>query len=118
MFNIKEIFKASVCSFCENIYEYNSIDERDFIKSFKYFLHEEDLQGCLEVCTSEIAYDIDNIENVCDNLYLLKYKQFEERDIIDVCKNAYWLTLEKDKTINVEAFVDNLTKAFSSTKIT
>ena len=33
MFNIKEIFKASVCSFCENIYEYNSIDEEDFIKS-------------------------------------------------------------------------------------
>ena len=40
-----------------------------------------------------------------------------ERDIIDVCKNAYWLTLEKDKTINVEAFVDNLAKAFSSIKI-
>ena len=117
MFNIKEIFKASVCSFCENIYDYNSIDEGDFIKSLKYFLKEEDLQGCLEVCTSEIAYDIDNIENVCDNLYLLKYKQFEERDIIDVCKNAYLLTLEKDKTINVEAFVDNLAKAFSSTKI-
>ena len=58
-----------------------------------------------------------NIENICDNLYLLNYKQFEERDIIDVCKNAYWLTLEKDKTINVEAFVDNLAKVFSSTKI-
>ena len=117
MFNIKEIFKASVCSFCENIYEYNSIDEGNFIKSFKYFLHEEDLQDCLEVCTSEIAYDIENIENVCNNLYLLKYKQFEERDIIDICKKAYCLTLEKDKTINVEAFVDNLAKAFSSIKI-
>lgn len=117
MFNIKEIFKASVCSFCENIYEYNSIDEGDFIKSFKYFLHEEDLQGCLEDCTSEIAYDIDNIENICDNLYLLKYKQFEERYIINVCKNAYCLTLEKDKTINVEAFVDNLVTEFSKIKI-
>lgn len=117
MFNIKEIFKASVCSFCENIYEYNSIDEQEFIKSLRVFLQEEDLQGCLELCTSEISYDIENIENICDNLYLLKYKQFEERDIIDVCKNAYWLTLEKDKTINVEAFVDNLAKAFSSIKI-
>ena len=117
MFNIKEIFKASVCSFCENIYEYNSIDEGDFIKSLKYFLKEEDLQDCLEVCTSEITYDIDNIENVCDNLYLLKYKQFKERDIIDVCKNAYLLTLEKDKTINVEAFVDNLVTEFSKIKI-
>ena len=68
-------------------------------------MQEEDLQGCLELCTSEISYDIENIENICDNLYLLEYKQFEERDIIDVCKNAYWLTLEKDKTIKVEAFV-------------
>ncbi|MGN1326741.1 MAG: hypothetical protein ACI4XR_04320 [Bacilli bacterium] len=117
MFNIKEILKASVCSFCENIYEYNSIDEVEFIKSLKYFLHEEDLQDCLEVCTSEIAYDIDNIENVCDNLYLLKYKQFEERDIIDICKNAYLMTVEKNKTINVEAFVDNLARVFSNTKI-
>ena len=117
MFNIKEIFKASVCSFCENIYEYNSIDEKDFMKSLKVFLQEEDLQGCLEVCTSEVAYDIENIENICDNLYLLKYKHFEEGDIIDVCQNAYLQTLEKDKTINVEAFVDNLAKAFSSTKI-
>ena len=80
-------------------------------------MKKEDLQDCLEVCTSEIAYDIDNIENVCNDSYLLKYKQFEERDVIDVCKNAYLLTLEKDKTINVEAFVDNLAKAFSSTKI-
>ena len=117
MFNIKEIFKASVCSFCENIYEYNSIDERDFIKSLKIFLQEGNLQERLEICTSEIAYDIDNIENVCDNLYLLEYKQFEEEDIVDICKNAYLQTLEKDKTINVEAFVDNLAKAFSSTKI-
>ena len=37
MFNIKEIFKASVCSFCENIYEYNSIDEQEFIKSLRVF---------------------------------------------------------------------------------
>lgn len=117
MFNIKEIFKASVCSFCENIYEYNSIDEGDFIKSFKYFLHEEDLQNCLETCTSELTYDIDNIDNVCNNLYLLKYKKFEEKNIIEVCKKAYLQTLIKDKTINIEAFVDNLAKAFSSVKI-
>ena len=34
MLYIKDIFKACVCSFCENIYEYDSIDEKDFIESF------------------------------------------------------------------------------------
>ena len=47
MLYIKDIFKACVCSFCENIYEYNSIDEKDFIRSFKLFCMEDDLQSCL-----------------------------------------------------------------------
>lgn len=117
MVYIKDIFKASVCSFCENIYEYNSIDENDFVKYLHSYLLEEDLQGCLELCTSEVIYDIENIENICDNLYLLKYKLFNEEDIIDICKNAYLQTLERDKTINVEAFVDNLAKEFSKEKL-
>ncbi len=113
MLYIKDIFKASVCSFCENIYEYNSIDTNEFLKLLKSFLREEDLQECLELCTSDVIYDINNIENICDNLYLLNYKKFEEENTVDICRKAYIQTLEKDKTINVEAFVDNLTKEFS-----
>ena len=56
MLYIKDIFKACVCSFCENIYEYNSIDEKDFIESFKSFCNEVDLQNRLETCTFEINY--------------------------------------------------------------
>ena len=56
MLYIKDIFKACVCSFCENIYEYNSIDEKDFIESLKSFCNEVDLQNCLETCTFEINY--------------------------------------------------------------
>lgn len=112
MLYIKDIFKASVCSFCENIYEYDSIDEKDFIRSFKLFCMEDDLQSCLEICTSEVIYDIENIDNVCDNLQVPKYKNFEVIDVVDKCRNAYKNTIEKNKTINVEAFVDNLAKEF------
>ena len=38
MLYIKDIFKACVCRFCENIYEYDSIDEKDFIESFNHFV--------------------------------------------------------------------------------
>lgn len=117
MLYIKDILKASVCSFCENIYEYNSIEEKEFIKLLKSFLREDDLQECLELCTSDIAYDIENIENICDNLYLLKNKKFEESNIIDICQKAYSRTLDKDKTINIEAFVDNLVQEFLSIKM-
>ena len=113
MLYIKDIFKACVCSFCENIYEYDSIDDKDFIESFKSFCNEIDLQNCLETCTSETNYDIENINNICDDLPISKCKNFEINDVIDTCKNAYKNTIEKDKTINIEAFVDNLAKEFT-----
>ena len=117
MLYIKDIFKACVCSFCDNIYEYDSIDDKDFIESFKSFCNEIDLQTCLETCTSEINYDIENIDNVCGSLPIYRYKCFEISDILDVCNNAYRNTIEKDKTINVEAFVDNLAKEFTKIKV-
>ena len=111
--SIRDIIKASVCSFCENIYEYDSINEKEFIEFLKDFLLEEDLQQCLETCVADIAYDYVNIENICDNkLYFKKDNYYDINDIIKNCKNAYLKTLNIDKTINVEAFVDNLSKQF------
>lgn len=113
MVYIKDIFKASVCSFCDNIYEYNSLNENKFVKYLQSYLLEEDLQGCLEICTSETVFDIQNIEKACNKLYLQSYKHFEIEDIIDDCKNAYLQTIEKDKTIDIKAFVNNLSEIFS-----
>ena len=116
MLCIKDIFKASVCSFCVNIYEYYSLDANDFIEKLRLFFKEKDLQQYLMICTAGIAYDIVNIENVCNSLHLLNNKQFKEDNVIDICKNAYLETIKEDKTINVEAFVDNLAKHFSEFK--
>ena len=118
-YNIKEILKASVCGFCENIYEDNSIDENEFIRYLLDFLYDDYLEECLELITADISYDIENIDNICnDKLYLLKNKHFEDiREIIEHCKNAYLKTLKEDKTINTEAFVDNLTEEFYNIKI-
>ncbi|MDO5564951.1 MAG: hypothetical protein Q4F88_06965 [Eubacteriales bacterium] len=113
MLYIKDIVKASVCSFCENIYEYNSIDENDFKEALMSFLREDDLQECLEICTSEIPYDCTNIENVCDNFRKLRYELFEIDSIVNNCKQAFLMTIQINKTINVKAFVDNLQKCFN-----
>ena len=114
--NIKDIMKASVCSFCENIYEYESINENEFIDFLEDFLFAEDIEECLETCLSDIAYDYVNIENICDNnLRFLKDEHMDINYIIDNCTNAYLKTIDKDRTINVEAFVDNLARRFSAT---
>ena len=82
-YNIKEILKASVCGFCENIYEDNSIDENEFIRYLLDFLYDDYLEECLELITADISYDIENIDNICnDKLYLLKNKHFEVFSIL------------------------------------
>ena len=111
--NIRDIMKASVCSFCENIYEYETLDENEFIEFLKDFLLDENLDDSLERATAEIIYDIEDIDNKCrDILYRLKNKQFDYENILEYCKKAYLRTLMEDKTISVEAFTDNLTEEF------
>lgn len=112
MLYIKDIFKASVCSFCENIYEYDSLDENEFIEYLKFFSQEDNLEKCLEYCTADIIYDIENIDNVCNDALLQTDKLFNANDVIEPCKSAYLKTLKEDKTINVEAFVNNLAQEF------
>ena len=46
-----------------------------------------------------------------------KYINFEIIDIIEKCKNAFSKTIKVDKTINVEAFVDNLACEFNNLKV-
>lgn len=111
MWYIKEILKASVCSFCETVHEYESLEIIEFIDGVKRFLEEENLEDCLIACTEGIAYDTENINNICrDSLYFLKTKMLDKDSIIDICKKSFSKTIEIDKTTNVEAFVDNITK--------
>lgn len=111
MFNRKEIFKASVCSFYENIYEYDSIDEEEFENRLKDFINEEDLDDCLEKCTENVYYDIEKLNNVCEDKFS-NNKMLEINDFLEPCNKAFRSTIYKDKTINVEAFVENLCKEF------
>lgn len=111
MWNIKDIMKIGVCSFCENIYEYNSLEENEFVDFLDIFLAEEDLEECLERSTDGVTYDIENIKNIDEN-NSNKYKRYNTNELKTICKTAFRKTIEEDKTINVEAFVENLIKEF------
>ena len=115
MWHIKEVLKASVCSFCETVYEYDSLEETEFIDGLIRFLNEYDLDDCLNACTEGILYDTGDIENICrDKLYSIAHLRLDEEIIIKKCKNAFLRTLNVDKTINVEAFVDNIAGSFKN----
>ena len=113
MWYIKEILKASVCSFCETVYEYQSLNISEFLEGVKRFLNEYDLEDCLEACTENVTYDVAQIDNICDDaLVFLKRQNFEIKDILKCCDTAFRKTLYEDSTINIEAFVDNMSVEF------
>lgn len=113
MRNIKDILKASACSFYENIYEYYSLDVDKFLENLNSFLLELDLQSRLDTSNVGLIYDIKNIDNICNNTKFRR-DSFEYDQIVDGCRAAYLHTLKCAKTINIESFVDNLAKEFTA----
>jgi hypothetical protein len=60
----------------------------------------------------ELEYDTGNIENMC-NKCRYKNKDLDYVNILTSCRLAYIQTITKDKTIDAEAFVDNIVKEFN-----
>lgn len=106
MWCIKEIMKAGVCSFCETVYEYESLNKIEFLEGFINFINEIDLDYCLESNTQDITYDTNLITNLCKNLYKdIKFNDITK--ITELMGIAFDTTIFKDSTINVEAFTEN-----------
>ena len=58
---IKEIIKANVCSFCETVHEYESLEKEEFKEGVKRYLNENDLNECFGV---KIEFGHESVENV------------------------------------------------------
>lgn len=111
MWNIRNIMQIGVCSFCENIYQYDSLDEKEFENYVECFINEEFIEDCLERSTDGVIYDIENIENIYES-NSNRYKKYNTEELKSICIKAFRRTIDEDKTINVEAFVENLIKEF------
>ncbi len=112
MYNLKTILEASVAGFCETIYTYESLDVEEFCKSVDSLLIEPDVHSVLQEYLMDIAFDVVYIENSYNN-FREKRKSLSFDVALFVCRTAFTRTLEIDKTINVEAFVDNVMLSFS-----
>ena len=60
----------------------------------------------------EFDYDIDDLKKAEQRINC-KSKDFEYDEIMDCCRLAYVKTIFEDKTIDAEAFIDNIVKEFN-----
>lgn len=112
---VKEILEASVCAFCKNTFDYYSLDDDEFIKILKDFLIDRNLKALLHEYASEVDYDIENLNNI-SKVAKCRNKEFNYMDIAKYCRIAYIYTINNEKSINLEAFVDNVIKELDKNK--
>lgn len=60
----------------------------------------------------QFEYDLDDIKNI-SNKSNYKNKELNYIEIIDCCRQAFIKTITVDKTINAEAFIDNIVNEFN-----
>lgn len=106
---IDTILKASLCAFGQNTFDCYSLEEEGFVQALDYFLNASDFDAILEDYAYEFDYDIEDIKKATKRIKC-KNREFDYIEIMNCGRSAYVKTIFEDKTIDAEAFVDNLVK--------
>ena len=108
---LRTILKASICAFGQPIFDMHSLEDDEFYRALDSYLNDNDIDEMLNDYAYEFDYDIVDIKNKCENASY-KNKEFGYIDIMNCCRPDFYKTITEDKTIDVEAFIDNILKEF------
>lgn len=109
---IKNILEANICAFGQTLFDMHSLEEDEFYRALDSYLIDNNLDDMLEEYSYELEYDIDDIRSKCKNSSY-KNKEWEYIDIMNCCRVAFIKTIVNDKTIDAEAFIDNILNEFN-----
>ncbi len=109
---IKNILEANICAFGQTLFDMHSLEDDEFYRALESYLIDNNLDDMLEEYSYELEYDINDIKNKC-NKSSNKNKEWDYIDIMNCCRVAFIKTITRDKTIDVEAFIDNILDEFN-----
>ena len=107
----KNILEASICAFGQTIFDMQSLEDDEFARALDSYLNDDDYSDMLEEYAYEFDYDIVDMKNKCES-FSNKNKEFDYIDIMNCCRLAFIKTITVDKTIDPEAFIDNIVNEF------
>lgn len=109
---IKNILEANICAFGQTLFDMHSLEDDEFCRVLDSYLNYNDIDEMLEEYAYELDFDIAYIQNKCKNLSY-KNREWDYIDIMNCCRPAFFKTITEDKTIDVEAFIDNILEKFN-----
>ncbi|MBR2784899.1 MAG: hypothetical protein IKD74_02780 [Clostridia bacterium] len=104
---LKNILEANICAFGQTIFDMHSLEDDEFCRALDFYLNANDLDEILEEYAYEFDFDMDDIQNKCKNSSC-KNRGWDYMDIMNCCRSAFLKTITEDRTIDVEAFIDNI----------
>ena len=109
---LKNILEVNICAFGQTIFDMQSLEEDEFAKALDSYLNCDEYSDMLEEYAYKFEYDIVDMKNKCNNINT-KNKEYAYLDIMNRCSLAFLKTITVDKTINPEAFIDNIVNEFN-----
>ena len=109
---LKNILEANICAFGQTIFDMFSLEEDEFSRALDYYIADNNFKEMLDEYAYQFEYDLDDIKNI-SNKSNYKNKEWNCIDIMDCSRQAFIQTITKDKTIDVEAFIDNIVNEFN-----
>jgi len=109
---LKNILEANICAFGQTIFDMHSLEDDEFARALDYYLNDDSSDDMLEEYAYEFDYDIVDMQNKCDSSGY-DNKEWDYLDIMNCCRPAFIKTINEDKTIDAEAFIDNIVNEFS-----
>lgn len=108
---LKNILEANICAFGQTIFDMHSLEDDEFTRALDSYLNDTDCNEMVEEYAYTFDYDKVDIQNKCNNSGY-KNKEWDYLDIMNCCRPAFFKTITKDKTIDAEAFIDNIINEF------
>lgn len=109
---IKNILEANISAFGQTLFDMHSLEDDEFCRALDSYLNDNNIDEMLEEYAYEFDFDIAYIQNKCKNLSY-KNREWDYIDIMNCCRPAFFITITEDKTIDVEAFIDNILENFN-----
>lgn len=109
---LKNILEANICAFGQTLFDMHSLEDDEFARALDSYLNDSDYNDMLEEYSYQLDYDFIDIQNISDSSSY-KNKEWDYLDIMNCCRPAFVKTITIDKTIDLEAFIDNIVNEFN-----
>ena len=105
MWNIKEVLKIGISSFCSTIFVQHSLRNIDFSESIYWISEKHDTNFDIDKYIAYSMYDNEIINNLCKDI---ENQYFNRLELLEICVGCFIETIRVNRSIKLTNFVETM----------